>query len=239
MGYRHERERRDYADLAAGRVLLSAPGATAFPVRLGSELAQRAFAHAETQRPLVYDPCCGSGYLLTVIGFLHGKRIAGLVGSDISADAVALCERNLALLDARGLDARIAKLRNDLAAFGKTSHRDALASAERLRQLLPSDLSRRTFVADIGDHDGVRLGLDALEPDVVITDVPYGATSGWSGSAAVGGVTVLLDSLSSILRLGTVVAIASSKPERQTHERYERLERWQVGKRALTILRRR
>ena len=238
MGYRHERERHDYSDLAAGRVLLSAPGATAFPVRLGSELAQRAFAHAEAHRPLVYDPCCGSGYLLSVIGFLHGDRIAGLIGSDISADAMALCERNLALLDAPGLDARIAKLRHDVAAFGKDSHREALASAQRLRQLLPGDLPRRTFVADVGDRDGVRAGLNALEPDVVITDVPYGATSGWSGGAAAGGLTVLLDSLSSILRPGTVVAIASSKPERQTHEQYERLERWQVGKRALTILRR-
>ena len=43
MKYRFETKKRDYSDLASGRVLYNAPNTTAFPVRLASEIVQRAF----------------------------------------------------------------------------------------------------------------------------------------------------------------------------------------------------
>lgn len=120
-------------------------------------------------------------------GFLHGGRIRGLIGSDLSAAAVELCERNLALLDSVGLNSRVEKLRQDLDAFRKVAHRQALESAGRLRAGLPPPLARLAFVADAADPDAVRAGLGELRPDIVITDFPYGRISGWRGRAAEGG----------------------------------------------------
>jgi len=57
MKYRFEVERKDYSDFASGRVLYSAPNTTAFPVRLASEIVQRAFDILESkggQRPLYH-----------------------------------------------------------------------------------------------------------------------------------------------------------------------------------------
>ena len=235
--YRFEQQRRDYTDLAAGRVLRGAPGATAFPVRLASELAQRAFAHAPSSGALLlYDPCCGGGYLLTVIGLLHGARVRGLVGSDVSPEAVSLCESNLALLDPDGLRERLGRLEQDATSFGKDAHREAVASAGRLSALLqPQAPLRRTFVADAGDPEAIRAGLDGLGPDIAIVDVPYGRASAWAGRAT--GTGALLASLAAALRPGAIVAVAASKRDRPESDRFERLEHWQVGKRALAVLR--
>jgi tRNA G10 N-methylase Trm11 len=235
--YRFEQERRDYTDLSAGRVLRGLPGATAFPVRLASELVQRALSHADRVHAVLYDPCCGCGYLLTAIGFLHGARLQGLVGSDINGEAVSLCEQNLALLEPAGLEARIEKLTADIAAFGKDAHREARASAERLRTSLPPRrLTRLTFVADAGDPHAIEAGLRGLVPDIVIGDLPYGRASGWSGASSAGS-SDLLASLAKALPSGTIVALATSKLDRPASDCYERLERWQVGRRALSILR--
>ena len=70
MQYQFATERPDYSDLASGRVLYSMPGHPAFPIRLGSEILQRCLAlrrAAGYSSPVVlYDPCCGTGYLVTV-----------------------------------------------------------------------------------------------------------------------------------------------------------------------------
>lgn len=44
MKYKFAVDKEDYTDFASGRVLYSAPGTTGFPVRLTSEILQRAFA---------------------------------------------------------------------------------------------------------------------------------------------------------------------------------------------------
>jgi hypothetical protein len=57
MQYRFA-EKSNYEDLAAGRVIHGAPGATNFPVRLASELFQRALAvRRGNDRVHVFDPC--------------------------------------------------------------------------------------------------------------------------------------------------------------------------------------
>ena len=216
------------------------PGQTAFPVRLASELVQRAFSHTPSAAPLLYDRCCGGGYMLTVVGFLHGARLRGLVGSDIGEDAVSLGGANLSLLDPAGLRSRAAKIGRDAAAFGKETHREALASAKRLvRCLPPRPLLRRTFVAAVGDPAAIRQGLHDLVPDIVITDVPYSRASAWAGQASVGGSDAMLAAVADALPRGVIVALATSKLDRPRGEGYDRLERWQLGTRALTILRRR
>ncbi|WP_312847199.1 hypothetical protein [Microbispora sp. KK1-11] len=85
-------------------MLHSAPGFPAFPVRLASEMVQRAMELRGGGRATVWDPCCGSGYLLTVIGLLHRRRISAVLASDVDPAAVGLAERNLALLTASRAD---------------------------------------------------------------------------------------------------------------------------------------
>ena len=59
------------------------------------------------------NPCCGGGYLLTVLGFLNYERIKTIMASDISDDAIQLANENLSLLDKNGLKKRIRQI-NDL-----------------------------------------------------------------------------------------------------------------------------
>ncbi len=140
-----------YEDVASGgRVLLHRSGQPPFPARLALELFGRARELAPKKEGLVvYDPFCGGGTLLTVIGFLASAPVALLAGSDLDADALRTAEQNLALLSREGLLRRRQRLEALFSAYGKPSHRDAVESAERLAARLPADLcppgySRRT-----------------------------------------------------------------------------------------------
>jgi len=87
--YRYATGPADYRDLASGFVLRSAPGQPAFPVRLAQELFLRSAAHLPAgSRLSLWDPCCGSGYLATVLGLLCRPRLDRVTCSDISAEAV-------------------------------------------------------------------------------------------------------------------------------------------------------
>ena len=93
-----------YEDVASGRVLLHRSGQPPFPARLALELFGRARELAPKKEGLVvYDPFCGGGTLLTVIGFLASAPVTLLAGSDLDADALRTAEQNLALLSREGL----------------------------------------------------------------------------------------------------------------------------------------
>src|SRR5215212_1843831 len=131
MQYKYAKEQLNNSDVSSGRVFYSLPGHPAFPVRLASEVFRRCVAHRETiygnSTPCVlYDPCCGAAYHLSVLAYLHGEYIQGVIGSDIDEKAVALAERNLGLLHRDGLDKRIRELSEMLEAYGKKSHQEAL-----------------------------------------------------------------------------------------------------------------
>jgi 23S rRNA G2445 N2-methylase RlmL len=220
--YRYERERVDRSDLAAGRVLLGRPGATAFPVRLASELFQRALSHAGHERVVVHDPLCGGGYLLTVVGFLHATRIARLVASDVDPDSVALARRNLSLLTQAGIERRMEEIAELRARFGRASYDEGLEAARRLR--LPVDVESEAFVAD---------ALDVSAPaDIVLSDLPYGGLTAWRGASTSAFLATLARH-----DPGTIVALAAPKGEVLDAEGLERLERFGVGKRRLVVLR--
>ena len=59
MVYRFATQRRDYTDLAGGRVLYALPGHPALPVRLADEVFRRylALCPRSTERIILYDPC--------------------------------------------------------------------------------------------------------------------------------------------------------------------------------------
>ncbi len=185
MQYRHA-ERDNFEDFAAGRVFPHVPGMSHFPVRLAIELFARCLERfPASRRVTVYDPCCGGGYMLAVVGFHFAHRLRGMLGSDIDPHAVAGARRTLALLTEEGMKGRIRALESMVADFGKDSHREALESAANLLEVLRSH-SRLgppvLFEADACDATSLpaRPELAARGPvDIVFADVPYGLLTQW------------------------------------------------------------
>lgn len=182
MPYRLATERRNYSDLASGFVLRSAPGRPAFPVRLAAELFLRAAAYLPDRPQLsLWDPCCGSGYLVSVLGFLYRPRLARVICSDISAGETAIAARNLALLTEAGLAERERELRQLAAMYGKPGYTQAADAARRLAGDLRAaggDLPSAVATVDVFDPAGLA---QLPTADLVITDVPYGEQTRWQG----------------------------------------------------------
>ena len=250
MKYRFVRDRENYQHYASGRVFYGRPGIPAFPVRLASEVLQRCLAVRRTyglaERCVLYDPCCGGAYHLSTLWYLHAQDIRSIVGSDIDQNALALARRNLALLSRVGLNKRIAEISQLLVDHGKASHAEALASArllyERLCALLESfSVETRLFCADATDDGMLTRELGGTRVDVVFADVPYGRHSEWQARDGGHGdqksfMWRMLDALQGILSTDAVVAVAADKGQKIAHERYDRLQRFRVGKRQIAIL---
>ncbi|MCC6612904.1 MAG: hypothetical protein IT320_05450 [Anaerolineae bacterium] len=234
MQFRYVTEKENYEDFAAGRVLLSQGGMTSFPVRLASEIFQRCAAYFPAgQRLRVYDPCCGGGYLLAVVGFLHGDRIQSLHGSDIDPERVRLAADNLRLLTIEGLDRRRDSLRDLADAYNKASHHDALESLERLRQSLPaSPIATHTWAAD-----ALQPTVNTASVDLILCDVPYGNVTDWQADAEDNLIASLLQAQSDVLVSGGIAAVVSDKSQVATYPRYQRLQQETIGKRRILILR--
>jgi hypothetical protein len=242
MNYRFAAQRENYEDLASGRVLYGRPGFPAFPVRLASELFQRCAELLSRQgKPppyVLFDPCCGGGYLLTVVGLLHGGSLSQVLASDIDEEAVALARRNLSLLTPSGLQARLQELRALIEAYGKPSHHGALESGERLAAgLLPSHFAIHTecFVLDaLGEEEwpGSVAGVD-----IVLVDLPYGWTSAWQGDASPeGAARRLLAKLEAVLAPVAVAGVVADKGQAVGHPAYRRVEVMNAGKRRVRVL---
>src|ERR1044071_6364279 len=165
MPYKYENVSMDYSDFASGRVFYSIPGHPAFPVRLASEIFQRCMAHREmiyndSTPCTLYDPCCGTAYHLSVLAYLHGNRIREMIASDIDGKAVALAKRNLSLLTIEGLDQRIGEIEKMLEQYHKDSHKEALASAQTLKNRIAAlsqdhPLVTRVFQASAMDREAI------------------------------------------------------------------------------------
>jgi len=246
MEYKYEKTDQDYSDLASGRVLYSMAGHPAFPIRLASEIFQRCMAHRETlygatDPCTLYDPCCGAAYHLSVLAYLHRNRIREIIASDIDQKVVKLAARNLGLLSVAGIDQRIGEITTMLEQYGKVSHKDALKSAHLLRNKIAAfdeySLTARVFQASATDRKTM---LDHIQPksvDILFTDVPYGQHSQWQDSNSVlDRIWSMLDALTEIVSTSGVFAIVSDKGQKVSHERYQRVEHFQVGKRRVVIL---
>lgn len=237
MQYLHETEPKDYSDLASGRVLYNRRGATAFPVRLASEIFLRSLDYLRDRKvhePIeVYDPCCGSGYLLTTLAFLHSSRLSRIVASDVDPDMVFLARRNLALLTPAGIDGRMLEIESHLERFGKDSHRKALEAAARLQATRDScgqQLEIQCFRAN------ALVGLEGTRPvDLVLSDLPYGEVTKWSCAGEDCSVA-LLDSVLAVLKPVSMVAIVTAKREKIKHPAYCRIKHFAVGRRRVTFL---
>jgi hypothetical protein len=239
--------KKNYEDLASGRVLMSLPGASAFPVRLATDTFVQCAAYLNRRRPRgsfhLYDPTCGCGYMATVLGFLHADSIRKISASDIDVDAVKLATKNLSLLNERGLAERERQLQQHLAAFGKASHVDALRSVAHIRdQFL--DRSRlvevNVFKADALYAGAIQQGLAGEIPNIIFADVPYGRQSGWRSNqphtADAGYISRLLSSLSGLDLRNSIVAIATPKSENIGHASFRRIRLVRAPNRKVTLL---
>ncbi|MCG5220078.1 rRNA methyltransferase [Streptosporangium sp. KLBMP 9127] len=213
MAYRHATVRDDYEDLASGAVLHSAPGFPAFPVRLATEMFQRAAELRRADRPLVvWDPCCGSGYLLTVVAILLRARIGAVLASDFDDDALTIAGRNLGLLTGAGLAGRAGELRDLAERFGKPSHAAAAEAAGRIGRGLAAaggDVPHAIRRADVFDRGQLGAALGSWRPDVVLADVPYGEQTRWRGRHEGEGALGMVRALASVLPEESVIAVAA------------------------------
>ena len=251
MEYKYTQAHESYEMYAAGGVFYSAPGLTAFPVRLAVEIFRRCQAIRAAQGAqgpaVVYDPCCGGAYHLATMAYFNWDQIAGIYGSDIDEDALGIATRNLSLLTVDGMDRRIADLTDLHQQYGKASHGASQKHAEQLRALLVEMVQHHTltaqlFRADATDATAIAAALPGVKIDIVLTDIPYGRLAGWGSSslALVHGedpIPQMLESLLPVLSDNSVLAVAAAKKDKIAHACYERLARLQVGARQIVILR--
>jgi len=246
MPYRFINTHESLSDFASGSVIRSVPGQTAFPVRLAREMFEQSLAYRAAEGLdgpcALYDPCCGSGYLLTTLGFIYNQKISHIVASDIDTNAVELALSNLALLTIEGLDARINDLAEKYATFGKESHHLAITSARSMRQkLVNSSIQLHTFQTDARSEVALQIGLRGLRPEIVISDLPYESTVHWHSldGAIIDSLTAtaqMLSALHSLLAPSAIVALATEKGQKVAHANYERLRQMTIGKRRITWL---
>lgn len=207
-------------------------------MRLAQEIFCRCLRYLDDPGSVcLYDPCCGGGYLLTVLGFLNYEKIGRIWASDVSEEAMGLALENLSLLHRDGLERRIGQLDRLLREHGRSSHREALDSAARLMEILDGanhEIECGAFQADILSHDP--FGGRDIQADLVFTDVPYGNLVEWSQGGE--GVN-LLDQLLPVLKDQGVAAICSDKSQRFQSEHFQRVEKQSVGKRLFQIFKRR
>ncbi|MCI0384751.1 rRNA methyltransferase [Streptomyces sp. CNQ085] len=238
--YRHAVERTDGSDLACGVVLHSAPGYPAFPVRLATEVFQRARARLPGDGPVtLWDPCCGSGYLLTVLGLLHRRSLRQVIASDVDPAPLELAAKNLALLSPEGLTAREAERREQSGRFAKPSYLKAAEAARRLRDRLSADGAALPFTigtADVFDPRSLSGVVAGSAPDVVLTDLPYGERTHWEGRVPERPVAGMLRSLASVLPPHAVIAVGD-RGRRIPVAPVRPLERLKIGTRSVVLVR--
>ena len=249
MQYQYVKERADYSDLTSGRVFYSLPGHPAFSVRLASEIFQHCLAirtatYKISTPCVLYDPCCGAAYSLSVLSYLHGENIREVIGSDVDEKAVALARQNLGLLNISGLNNRINEISEMLRLYRKESHQEALASSRVLQKRILSLNKDRTiptkvFQASVFDGKTILENIREGSVDIVFTDIPYGHHSQWQTDSFTGNsnpIWSMLNTLLTVLSPASIVAIVSDKGQKIAHENYQRMKQFQIGKRRVHIL---
>ena len=223
MQYKYS-EKANQEDFASGRVIYGEAGIPNFPVRLLNEIFGRAMEHAKKKKDLsIYDPCCGGGYSLTVLGFCHGEVISTLYGSDIDPKMTACARKNTSLLTTEGLEKRRQEVEKLYQEYNKTSHKEALESIERLQSRLKDTLAIEIFEADCTKE------LPEIPADIILTDVPYGNLVEWSEDSAV-SLHDMMEQLGVMAKPGTVLAVCMDKKQKVVHPDWKRVEKQQIGR---------
>jgi tRNA G10 N-methylase Trm11 len=176
-----------------------------------------------------------------VIAYLHWDSVCRVIGSDINEKAVQLAERNLSLLTPAGMERRNREISAMLHLYHKKSHKGAMESLSRLQDQVNQlsavrPIQTRVFRADATDAASLREGLRDTFIDMVITDIPYGQHSEWEQTQAFNPAWAMLEALLSFVSPKSILVVASDKQQKIAHEKYQRLEKFQIGKRQVVFL---
>lgn len=220
----------NYEDYASGRVIYGGRGLPNFPVRLLNEIFERTKLYLDKKFDLVvYDPCCGGGYSLTILGFFYSAIIKKLYGSDINKDMIFHAKKNVSLLTYEGLQTRKDELEALYHHYGKPSHNTAINSVEKLKNQLARSVQAEIFYADCTKK------LPNINPDIIITDIPYGNLIQWKGDSS-RPLELMLEQLANISQHKTILALSMDKKQKINTSAWISLEKHIVGKRKFEIL---
>lgn len=231
--------KKNYEDFSAGRVIHHKSGMTNFPVRITEEVIWRCISYIDKDEELcIYDPCCGTGYLLTVAGFLFRSKFKMIVGSDIDVNVLKVAEKNLSLLSIEGLNVRKKEIAGMLEEYNKDSHYDALNSISFFEEIIKNQKANpivKLFRNDILNEND--LSKSDFISDIVIVDIPYGELVDWKSiNSSKSNIELLLDSVVKVINYDSIVVISSKKNERIITDKFTRIERLNIGKRKIELL---
>ena len=177
---------------------------------------------------VLIDPCCGGGYALTILGYYQNRYISKIYGSDIDEDMVAHAKKNTSLLTSAALKKRKTEIEELYNSFGKESHKEALRSCDKVSAMLEKEVIVEIFQADC------TMPLPNILPDIIITDVPYGNLVEWEQGK--NSIADMLEQLWRISHENTILAVCMDKKQKINCEKWERLEKQNIGKRKFEIL---
>lgn len=230
-------ENKNFEDLASGKVIAHKSGYPNFPVRLAQEIFSRCLHYLDNPDSIcIYDPCCGGGYLLAVLGFLNYEKIDTIIASDINEEAVQLAAENLSLLTKNGLNQRIQQLKHYLSLHNKSSHKEALDSAANLLSILTNsahEIGYKVFQTNILSN--CPFDTQMFKADIIFTDVPYGNLVKWQHKNE--DNINLLEQLLPVAKDGAIIAVCSDKSQKFQSDYFQRLEKQVIGKRLFQIFR--
>ncbi len=234
----HQHKVNNFEDYSSGRVIYGGSGATNFPVRLSNQIFELCVNYLTSKGVKVpyaiFDPFCGFAYTLTTLGFIYGSQIKQLYASDVDNKSVEFAAKNLALLTSEGIDGRISELKDLISKFGKDSHKEALVSAQRLKHQTPMQIEVDCFNHDILSQ--TKLPDNVRNIDLVIVDLPYGQLTGWkSVNEHSSNCQVFLAHIKDCLSERAVVAITADKKQSIEHMGYERIKKFNTGKRKTVL----
>ena len=250
-------QKNNYEDFSSGKVIYQKAGFPNYPVRLAGEIFSRCLEYSGKNKVTLYDPCCGCGYMVTVLGFLFNEKIISIHASDVSPDAVEISEKNLSLLTIGGIEKRKNELTSFVENYGKDSHRDALLSLNRLRELHKHEIAINCFTADVLASRS--LDKRNFTADIVMTDVPYGGLSVWQNendlsvepdetenrdqpdmqngqSTPESQIDILLDTIKPVLGPHSVISISYDNRNKISNDAYKTIDMIRTGRRKIEFL---
>jgi hypothetical protein len=226
--------KNNYEDFSSGRVIFHKSGYPNFPVRLAGEIFHQCLEHLnKKENIIIYDPCCGSAYLLTILGFLFNNKITEIYASDISEESIGLAENNLSLLSFHGLKKRESSIIELINKYKKQTHINALNSLKNILVYLKQEIIYNTFIANILNED--ELKNKKFHADIIITDLPYNDLVSWSEEIS-NPIDILLETIDPVINTNTIIAIIHNKNQKISNKKYKRLNKFKVGHRIVEIL---
>lgn len=233
--------KENYEDYSSGRVLYGAPMATNFPASLSLEIYKRCSEYlikeGNSGPYTIYDPFCGVAYSLTIIGFFNGKNIKEIIASDADKTILEFAHKNLSLLTIKGIEVRIEELNRFIEEYKKNSHKEALVSAEKLKQkTLELSLTIEEFEFNILNSASLPKVVNQI--DMVITDLPYGKLTSWEGVDDAGNPTQqFLNKIKDRLSKKSIVVLVFNKQQAVSYDGYTKIQAFKTGKRKVLLLR--